>query len=354
MDSVNIKDIARICKVGVSTVSRAINNHPDINPETKEMIMQAVKEHNYIPNNSARNLKRTDSRAIAVLIKGIDNPFFSKMIRVFEEELQRKRYSFIMQRVEPQEDEVDVALELLKEKKPRGIVFLGGFFSHSKEKLQQLTVPFILSTIGMTDSMGNSSSYSWVCVDDYAESYKMIDYLCRLGHRKILIMAAAEADESIGRLRLEGYKKALSDHGIKPDKELCVFAQGGRDCYTMDYGFEAMNKILKAGKTDFTAVYGISDSIAIGVCKALLSHGKRIPEEYSVAGFDGLDIARYYNPALTTIRQPVEEMAQATIDLLFDVIKGNAEHQKRVFRAELVTGQSTAPLGKAKSGKKKR
>ena len=100
MDSINIKDIARICGVGVSTVSRAINNHPDINPETKNMIMQAIKEHNYIPNNSARNLKRTDSKAIAVLIKGISNPFFSKMIRVFEEEIQKKKYLFIMQRVD--------------------------------------------------------------------------------------------------------------------------------------------------------------------------------------------------------------------------------------------------------------
>ena len=121
MDSINIKDIARICGVGVSTVSRAINNHPDINPETKNMIMQAIKEHNYIPNNSARNLKRTDSKAIAVLIKGISNPFFSKMIRIFEEEIQKKKYLFIMQRVDACEDEVDVALELIKEKKPRGI-----------------------------------------------------------------------------------------------------------------------------------------------------------------------------------------------------------------------------------------
>ena len=228
MDSINIKDIARICGVGVSTVSRAINNHPDINPETKNMIMQAIKEHNYIPNNSARNLKRTDSKAIAVLIKGISNPFFNKMIRVFEEEIQKKKYLFIMQRVDASEDEVDVALELIKEKKPRGIVFLGGFFSHSREKLEQLTVPFVLSTIGMTDSLEESSSYSWVSVDDYAESYKMTDYLCKLGHKKILILAATQDDESIGRLRLEGYKKALTDNGIEPDEELCVLYHGLR------------------------------------------------------------------------------------------------------------------------------
>lgn len=273
MDSINIKDIARICGVGVSTVSRAINNHPDINPETKNMIMQAIKEHNYIPNNSARNLKRTDSKAIAVLIKGISNPFFSKMIRIFEEEIQKKKYLFIMQRVDACEDEVDVALELIKEKKPRGIVFLGGFFSHSREKLEQLTVPFVLSTIGMTDSLEESSSYSWVSVDDFAESYKMTDYLCKLGHKRILILAATQDDESIGRLRLEGYKKALVDNGIEPDEELCVFSGVGRDCYTMDYGFMSMSRILREKKVDFTAVYAISDSIAIGACKAITECG---------------------------------------------------------------------------------
>ncbi|MFV0238468.1 MAG: LacI family DNA-binding transcriptional regulator, partial [Lacrimispora sphenoides] len=164
MGFINIKDIARLCGVGVSTVSRAINNHPDINPETKNMIMQVIKENNYIPNNSARNLKRTDSRAIAVLIKGIGNPFFSKMIRVFEEEIQKKKYSFILQRVDEQEDEVDVALELIKEKKPRGIVFLGGYFSHSKEELEQLTVPYVLSTIGIAEYLGKSPDFSCVSV----------------------------------------------------------------------------------------------------------------------------------------------------------------------------------------------
>lgn len=346
MDSINIKDIARICGVGVSTVSRAINNHPDINPETKNMIMQVIKEHNYIPNNSARNLKRTDSKAIAVLIKGISNPFFSKMIRIFEEEIHRKKYSFIMQHVDASENEVDVALELIKEKKPRGIVFLGGFFSHSREKLEQLTVPFVLSTIGMTDSLEDSSSYSWVSVDDFAESYKMTDYLCKLGHKRILILAATRDDESIGRLRLDGYKKALLDNGLEADEALCVFSEVGRDCYTMDYGYTSMSRILKEKKVDFTAVYGISDSIAIGACKAITEFGRKIPEDYSVAGFDGLDIAHYYNPTLTTIRQPVEEMAEATIKILFDVIRGRADHQKRVFKAELVEGESTRRIEK--------
>ena len=135
MESITIKDVAHLCGVGVSTVSRAINNHPDINPETKDMIMQVIKDHNYVPNNSARNLKRSEARAIAVLIKGISNPIFNKMIKIFEEEIQKKKYSFVLQHVDERQDEVDVAIQLEKEKRLNGIVFLGGFFSHSDEKL---------------------------------------------------------------------------------------------------------------------------------------------------------------------------------------------------------------------------
>ena len=116
---ITIKDIARICGVGVSTVSRAINNHPDINPVTKQAIMDTIEKYGYIPNNSARNLKRTDAKCIAILIKGLTNPFFASMLRIIEEEVERKHYSLVLRHVEFFQDEVDVALELIKEKRLR-------------------------------------------------------------------------------------------------------------------------------------------------------------------------------------------------------------------------------------------
>lgn len=339
MDTITIKDVARLCGVGVSTVSRAINNHPDINGETKQKVLQVIKENNYIPNNSARNLKRSASKTIAVLIKGIDNPFFNGMIRIFEEETQKKKYSFVLHRVDEGQDEVDVAIQLVKEKKLKGIIFLGGFFSHSREKLDQLDVPFVLSTIAITDNM-ESAAFSSVSVDDFAESYKMVSYLCGLGHKNIGILAATPFDESIGKLRLEGYKKALEDHGITPKEEWCFYSQEDIECYTMANGYDLMNKVMET-RQDITAVFAVSDSIAIGACKAVFDAGKSVPEDYSIAGFDGLDIAHYYNPTLTTIRQPVEEMAHATIKILFDIIKNKSQNQQMVFQAQLMEGKST-------------
>ena len=154
-----IKDIAKKCGVGVSTVSRALNNHPDINPETKKMILKTVEESNFVPNNSARNLKRTD--------------------------------------------EVDTALELIKEKKLRGIIFLGGDFRKNKERIAKIKVPFVVSTAAF-DKLPEKCIASYVSIDDRAESRKIVDYLCETGHKKIAILASDKKDENIGKLRLEG------------------------------------------------------------------------------------------------------------------------------------------------------
>jgi len=341
MEITTIKDIAKLCGVGVSTVSRAINNHPDINKETKEMIMQVIKEHNYIPNNSARNLKRSNSDTIAVLIKGISNPFFSSMIKTFEREIKKKKYSFILQRVDSKEDEIDVANQLVKEKKLKGIVFLGGYFSHSDEKLGQLKVPFVLSTIGTTQKIDKTICSS-VSVDDFKESYKIVDYLCKLGHKKIAILTPLK-DESIGDLRFNGYMSALQDNGIVNEKNLIRYMKDEMDSYSMENGY-AVTKELLQSEEEFTAIYAICDSIAIGACKAIFDAGKKVPEDYSVAGFDGLDIAHYYNPSVTTIRQPVEEMAEATIKILFDVIRKKTSAQHKTFSGEFIIGQSTKSI----------
>jgi len=339
MDTITIKDVARMCGVGVTTVSRAINNHPDISEATKEMVLQVIKENHYVPNNSARNLKRSASKTIAVLIKGITNPFFNRMLQVFEKETKRRKYSYILQRVDENQDEIDVAIEIEKEKRLKGIVFLGGYFSHSQEKLDQLTVPFVLSTIGMTAEV-DQNNYSSVSVDDFQESYKMVDYLLSLGHKKIAIISASMEDESIGRLRYEGYRKALEDHGMEVKESLVRCMKENIESYTMENGYVVTKELLQS-EEEFTAVYAISDSLAVGACKAILESGKRIPEDYSVAGFDGLDIAFYYNPSITTIRQPVEQIARETIKILFDLIQKKAPPQHKIFPAELVVREST-------------
>lgn len=343
MEEITIKDIARICGVGVSTVSRAINNHPDINPETKEMIMRVIKENNYIPNNSARNLKRQDAKAIAVLVKGINNSFFSEMIKVMEEEIKSKEYSMVLRQVHFDEDEVDVALKLVKEKRLRGIIFLGGYLVHSEEKLAQLHVPFILSTTGTGPENYSRKIYSTVAVDDRKESYKLVDYLCKNGHKDIAIICACRTDASVGKQRLEGYQQALLDNGIPVREEMILPMRPDIEDYSLENGYMVIKDFLEK-KLPCTAIYAISDILAIGAGKALSEAGYRVPEDISLAGFDGVDIGKYVIPSLTTIKQPVDSLARETTRILFDIIEKKAKHQHCVFDGELVVRESTRAL----------
>lgn len=342
MNTITIKDVAKICGVGVSTVSRAINNKPGINEETKNKILNVIKENNYIPNNSARNLKRSETNNIAVLVKGINNPFFSPIISELEKETEKRKYTLILQHVDENQDEIEVAIELEKEKRLKGIVFLGGCFSHSKEKLDKITIPFVLSTVGMADRMENME-YSSVAVDDVKESYKVVDYLCKLGHNKIAVLSATDDDESIGKLRLEGYKKALYDNNIEFNENLVYYLQSGNDRYSMQSGYNAAKRLLKS-KADCTAIFAITDLIAIGACRAILEAGYEIPENYSVAGYDGLEMAKFVTPTITTIRQPVENIAKETLKILFDAIDEKEQSVHKVFAGELIVGESTKKL----------
>jgi len=338
MAGMTIKDIAKKCGVGVSTVSRAMNNHPDINQETKDMILRVIAESNYIPNNSARNLKRSDARDIAVLVKCLGNTFFRELVISLEQECEKKGYSCILQHVEEQDNELDVALYVAKEKKPRGMIFLGGNFSHPREKIQQLGIPCVLSTICTYGDQ--EQSFGTVSVDDFLESRKMTEYLLGLGHEKIALLTAPREDESIGKLRLMGYQKALEEHGIPFREELVAYMDATEDRYSFATGYRMAKKLLE--KRDFTALYATSDTLAIGACRALKEAGLDIPGDCSVAGFDGMDMGAYYIPSLTTIRQPVGKIASASADLLFNMIKGKEKPKKQIFEGELLIRESTA------------
>lgn len=344
MESITIKDVARLCGVGVSTVSRAINNHPDINPETKEKILRVIEEHNYIPNNSARNLKRQDSKTVAILMKGISNPFFHEMIKVLEYEVERKRYSFLLHHVEDTEDEINIALQLEKEKKLCGIIFLGGTSGHTEEKLRQLTTPFVLCTIGLSEGI-DPSICSSVAIDDVKEAKKMVSYLYRQGHERIAFVASREDDCAIGRMRLEGYRQALEEHGIPFRQELVLYPDKGVDPYSMESGYRTAKRFLDSG-ISATAFCVISDHVAFGVCRAVFDAGKRIPEDYSIAGFDGVEMGKYYCPTLTTMRQPCEDMAKSAIKLLFNRIEYDQEHKHQIFDAELLERASVKKIEK--------
>ncbi len=338
-----IKDIASACEVSVSTVSRAINDAPGISVSTREKVLATIEEMGYIPDSNARNLKITKNKTIAVLIKGITNPFFTPMIKVLEEEISKTGYSFALTKVEENLSEIEVAQNVAKTIKPEGIIFLGGHYINDLKKLKALGIPYSMTTIINKDIINKNATC--VGVDDYKESIRMVDYLISLGHRKIAFIAARSDDLSIGHLRFEGYKKALANHGIDFDPNLVIYPPKGLNPYSLYHGYESGKKIVKE-EISCSAIFAVSDSVAIGAIKALSDMGKRVPEDYSVAGFDGLEINEFLLKPITTIIQPTDRIAYTSVKELFNIIN-NKDHKKVTsFDAELFIGETTSKINK--------
>lgn len=334
MKNLNIKDIAKIAGVGVATVSRVLNNHTDVKEETRHKVLEIMEQYNYIPNNSARNLKRSTSNNIGVLVKGIHNPFFSKMIKSIEEEIDKEGYSMILHYNESNNNDIDAAVELIKEKKLKGLICLGGDFEDlDKQEIVNLKTPIVLASTYIIEK-ANKALFSSVIIENEKAAYKAVDYIASLGHKKIGIITTGEEDRTIGKLRFEGYKKALKGNNIEYNEKFVEIGE-----YTFESGFDAMNKLLKK-QLGITAVFATTDIMAIGASKAILSNGLKIPEDISVVGFDGIDYSMYFHPSITTIVQPVEEMGKKSIDLLFDLLKNKSNHQHIILETELQERES--------------
>lgn len=334
MSSLNIKDIARIAGVGVSTVSRVLNNRPDVNEGTRKKILKVIEDYNYIPNNSARNLKRNESKNIGVLVKGIFNPFFAKIIKSIEEKIDEEGYSMILHYNNDSSNDIETALELIKEKRLKGLVCLGGYFNNiDKDRLENLKIPIVLASSNVSENM-DKGLFSSVAIQNKKATFKAVNYLCELGHKRIGIISTGEDDKSIGKLRIQGYKEALRDNDLEYESD---FHEIGK--YTFQSGFNAMNRLLDKN-LELTAVFVTSDIMAIGASKAILSRGMIIPDDISIIGFDGIEYAEYFHPSITTIKQPQEEIGNKSIGIIFDIIKNNEDHRHEILGTELIERES--------------
>ena len=169
----------------------------------------------------------------------------------------------------------------------------------------------------------------------------MVDHLCSKGYKKIVIFSGSRGDESVGRLRLNGYRDALKANRIEVDEQRIWYSQDwAEDVFSMANGYRMGKKLIESG-IDFDCVYAVADSIAIGAGRALLESGIRIPEECGLAGFDGLDETLYYHPSITTMRQPVKEMAEDAVKILFSMLHKGEANQHRVFSCKLEAREST-------------
>lgn len=322
-----------------------MNDAPGINAQTREKILKVVKELGYVPNNSARNLKRIYSHTIALMIKGYNNPFFQSMLPLFQEEFSGSDYQFIIHFMHEDADEVLEAEQLVKEKRLRGLIFLGGIVPDPDMVMQRVGVPCVFCSVaGLEDD--KKEKFPVVSIDDEKEAERAVDYLCRNGHRRIAIIAGRANDTTVAMRRLKGYRNALEKNGIPFDESLVGYMPPDIVAFTEASGYKAAMDMLCA-ELDMTAFFVISDRVAMGVYKAIYDFGKRIPEDYSVIGFDGIEASMYMTPALTTMAQPGEEMAYCSIRTLMDLIARKTVKKRIIYTAQLTERNSVRDISSA-------
>ena len=332
-----IKDVAEYSGVSISTISRVLNNHPDVREEVRAKVLKAIQELHYVPNSSARDLVKTQSDAIGVVVRGVENPFLTSVMRSIEEAIRGAGYTMVIHQIGTEEDEVAEGAGLVRSKRLCGLILLGGRFDYTPEQTATIEVPFVCCTY--TNSFGSldKNAYSSVFIDDYAEAYKAVNLLIEKGHKKIAVLLGATDDRSISELRYKGYCDALRDAGIQPDQSL-VEQTGG---YNMKNAYNATERLL-ARRNDFTALFTVSDSMGIAAIKALHNSGISVPRDCSVIAIDGIEVSKYTIPALTTLIQPRKPMGYEAVRILVDVIKGKKNCQLRL-ETELREGETVAP-----------
>lgn len=331
MGNMTIKDIARISGCSVSTISRVINDRPDVRPETKERVLEVMREAGFVPNTNARQLKIQQSRSLVFVVKGTRNIFFSDFLVQLQRAATLYGYNGIVSYLDENANEIDAAEKILREIKPKGMIFLGGSVANFQKGFANISVPSVLATL-VSDKL-DFPNLSMVGVDDRAAAYQAVSYLIQQGHRKIAVLGGP-ATSYPSMMRRQGAQQAMEDAGIRFEDKLY-----GLSNYDFESAYHAMNSLL-ARRAEFTALFAMSDVIAFGAIRALVSAGFRVPEDVSVIGFDGISMSRYCVPVMTTIVQPGEQIALQSIELLINQIEHGAPAQTITLQPELQQGES--------------
>lgn len=336
--SITIKDIARLSGYSLGTVSRVLNGHPDVSAAARERVMAVVQQQGFEPNANARHLKMRAQSAVAVLVKGSRNLLFADILERIQSLLQDSGEEVYVAYLDEDADEVQYAVQLEKLRRPKGFLFLGGDLECFRRGFAQVTAPSVLLT-NDAQSLGfkNLSSFS---TDDAAAAGEAVEYLCRCGHRRIGVLGGNLASEQISVKRLQGVRSAMARNGLPFDP-----ARHYVPCrYSMAEGYAAARKLL-AREPELTAVFALGDVIAMGAMRAFCDLGRRVPEEISLVGYDGIEVGNFSVPRLTTIRQDTALLAEEGVRTLLAAIHCKTPPVYRTIGFELLERESVRPAG---------
>lgn len=332
-----IKDLSAQTGYSVGTVSRVLNNQPNVSEKARKAILEAADACGFQLNTNAQQLKQQRSNNILVLVKGSSNQLFSSLVEAIQSRMAGLPYHLVVDYMDEDNNEVLRAVQLCREKKPLGLLFLGGNRNNFLADFGRIDVPCVLVTSdGSELPFENLSS---VCCDEDRAVKETIEHLIELGHRSIAIIGGKRHRSDTARRRFEGCLAAFREHQIDfdPDQDYASVR------FSYSEGYRGAEELLSRGKT-YTAVFCMADVMAMGAIRALTDRGLKVPEDVSVVGFDGLRIGEYIVPRLATVSQSVETLAQRSMELLRQHIEGKGGCVHEIIPAQLQWRESVRAL----------
>ena len=315
MEAITIKDIAKALGLSTSTVSRALRNSYEINPETKKLVMEYAERMNYRPNPIALSLRDSKSKSIGVIIPEIANHFFSQLINGIESIAYNLGYHVVIfQSHESYEREVANTNYLVSRKVDGLLISLSSLTTnlHHFQDLMERGLPIVF-----LDRVPNEIETHKVVVDNFAGSYQATEHLIKSGRKRIAHLTSP-IYLSITSERLAGYKQALEDNGLVFDEAYVKYCyHGGKIESENETALQEMLDLPEPPDAIFTA----SDRLTTG-CMAVLQKNKiKIPDQIAIVGFTNIAVAELLNPPLTAVVQPAMEMGQQAVELLIRLIE---------------------------------
>ncbi|MBN9654575.1 LacI family DNA-binding transcriptional regulator [Halobacillus sp. GSS1] len=328
---VTIDDVAKLAGLSKSTVSRVINHYPHVSPTKKEKVYHAMNTLGYVPNSSARSLRNKKTKIIAVIVPRLMNPFFGQLVESIEVEASKQGFQLLIcQTMYSPETEVG-HLELLKTKQVDGIIMT------SYENEWEIIADYLnYGPLIMCNEFEESAKIPIIKLDQVYGGYIATSHLINQGHKRIAYCSGGHKS-MVANHRRKGFDQALGEHGLPYDEAYSFY-----NAYSIRDGMDVFNKIRKMDDPP-TAVFTGSDEVAAGIITCAKDHGWKVPQDLAVIGFDNQVISRIMDPKISTVEQPIDQMARQAVKVMVEKINIREQPQKEryEFPLKLIVREST-------------
>src|SRR5881628_2724704 len=314
---VTIRDVARVARVSVATVSRVQNNSSLVTEPTRRRVRSVATRLGYAPHAAARSLSTSKTSSIGVLLPDLYGEFYAELIRGIDQTAQRHGYHLLVASSHNDRATIEAALQAMRGRVDGLILMSPAPGAHVPVRDLPKGFPVVLLNCN-----ASGKAFDSIVVANRQGAYEMVRHLVALGHKRIAMIVGPERNFDAAE-RVRGYRAALERSRIRGSRELEIpgdFTQAG--------GFEACRTLL-AQAPRATAIFAANDAMAIGALAALAEAGVRVPADVAVAGFDDIPMARYTHPPLSTVRVDISALGERATRRLLDAVGNGRKHHNR-------------------------